>query len=184
MQGYDEKGTLLFAELSQKDGALIKFDYYEDCQSDTFDIHNAERIAEEFLEKLGYEDMEVVRYKENGTMTDFTFVYEDDGVAYYPDEVRVKICRSRGVVTGFDASKYMQNHKKREDVSPKLSLGEAQERLHKNLTVESSRLAVVQAGRRERVAYEFLCSYDKELYFVYLDGNTGEEISIINARTV
>ena len=117
-------------------------------------------------------------------MTDFTFVYEDDGVAYYPDEVRVKICRSRGVVTGFDASKYMQNHKKREDVSPKLSLGEAQERLHKNLTVESSRLAVVQAGRRERVAYEFLCSYDKELYFVYLDGNTGEEISIINARTV
>lgn len=184
VQGYDEKGTLLFAEIRQTDGALMKFDYYEDCQSETFDIHNAERIAEEFLEKMGYDDMQAVRYKENGTMTDFTFVYEDDGVAYYPDEVRVKICRSRGVVTGFDASKYMQNHKNRDEASPKITLADAQEKLHKNLTVESSRLAVVQVGRREKTVYEFLCSYDKELYFVYVDGNTGEEISIINARTV
>ena len=184
VQGYDEKGTLLFAEIRQTDGALMKFDYYEDCQSETFDIHNAERIAEEFLEKMGYDDMEAVRYKENGTMTDFTFVYEDDGVAYYPDEVRVKVCRSRGVITGFDASKYMQNHKNRDEVSPKITLAEAQNKLHKNLTVESSRLAVAQVGRREKTVYEFLCSYDKELYFVYVDGNTGEEISIINARTV
>ena len=184
VQGYDEKGTLLFAEIRQTDGALMKFDYYEDCQSETFDIHNAERIAEEFLEKMGYDDMEAVRYKENGTMTDFTFVYEDDGVAYYPDEVRVKVCRSRGVITGFDASKYMQNHKNRDEVSPKITLAEAQGKLHKNLTVESSRLAVAQVGRREKTVYEFLCSYDKELYFVYVDGNTGEEISIINARTV
>lgn len=184
VQGYDEKGTLLFAEIRQSDGALMKFDYYEDCQSDTFDIHNAERIAEEFLEKIGYDDMEVVRYKENGTMTDFTFVYEDDDVAYYPDEVRVKICRSRGVVTGFDACEYLENHKEREDFSPRMSLAEAQGKLHENLTVQSSRLAVVQAGRRERAVYEFLCSYDKELYFVYVDANTGDEISIINARTI
>ena len=117
-------------------------------------------------------------------MTDFTFVYEKDGVAYYPDEVRVKICRSRGVVTGFDASKYLENHKERRETEPKLSLGEAKEKLHKNLTVESSRLAVVKAGKGERAAYEFLCSYENEMYFVYLDANNGEEIAIINARTV
>ena len=115
-------------------------------------------------------------------MTDFTFVYEDDDVAYYPDEVRVKICRSRGVVTGFDASKYLQNHKERKDVEPKLSLGKAKTKLHKNLTVESSRLAVLPAGRKERAAYEFLCSYGEEMYFVYMDANSGEEIAIINAR--
>ena len=184
VQGYDEKGTLLFAEISQENGALIKFDYYENCNEDTFDLQNAERIAEQFLEKLGYDDMEVVRYKENGTMTDFTFVYEDDDVAYYPDEVRVKICRSRGVVTGFDASKYLKNHKERKEINPSISLGEAYEKLHDKLTVESSRLAVVKAGKGERAAYEFLCSYEDEMYFVYLDANTGEEIAIINARTV
>ncbi len=184
VQGYDENGTLLFAEIDQKKGELIRFDYYEDCNTDTFDIQNAERIAEEFLEKLGYDDMEVVRFKANGTMTDFTFVYEEDDVAYYPDEVRVKICRSRGVVTGFDASKYLQNHHERKQPKAALTMGEAYEKLHDKLTVESSRLAVLKMGKGERVAYEFLCSYGEDMYFVYMDANTGEEISIINARTV
>lgn len=184
VQGYDENGTLLFAEIDQKTGALIRFDYYEDCNQNTFDIQNAERIAEEFLDKLGYDDMEVVRFQENGTMTDFIFVYEDDDVAYYPDEVHVKICRSRGVVTGFDASKYLENHKERKEMKVALSLGDAYEKLHEKLTVESSRLAVLKMGREERAAYEFLCSYEGEMYFVYVDANTGEEVSIINARTV
>ncbi|MBQ9714074.1 MAG: germination protein YpeB [Clostridia bacterium] len=184
VQGYDDKGTLLFAEISQKDGALIRFDYYEDCMNETFDLQNAERIAEDFLEKLGYDDMEVVMFRENGTMTDFTFVYEDDDVAYYPDEIRVKICRSRGVVTGMDAVKYLKNHKDREEPNVKLSLAQAREQLHEKLTVESSRLAVVNTKRGEIPAYEFLCSYENENYFVYLDAMTGEEISIVNAKTV
>ena len=184
VQGYDDKGTLLFAEISQKDGALIRFDYYEDCMNETFDLQNAERIAEAFLEKLGYDDMEVVMFRENGTMTDFTFVYEDDDVAYYPDEIRVKICRSRGVVTGMDAVKYLKNHKDREEPNVKLSLAQAREQLHEKLTVESSRLAVVNTKRGEIPAYEFLCSYENENYFVYLDAMTGEEISIVNAKTV
>lgn len=184
VQGYDDKGTLLFAEISQKDGALVRFDYYEDCSSETFDLQNAERIAEEFLDHLGYDDMEVVRFRENGTMTDFTFVYEDDDVAYYPDEIHVKVCRSRGVVTGMDAVKYLQNHKEREEPEVKLSLETAYGKLNKKLTVESSRLAVVGTAKGERPAYEFLCSYEGENYFLYLDANTGEEIAIVNARGI
>lgn len=184
VQGYDTKGVQLFAEISQTNGALLRFDYYEDCDAETFDLQNAERIAEEFLEKLGYDDMEVVRFRDNGTMTDFTFVYEDDDVAYYPDEVRVKVCRTRGVVTAMDATKYIQNH--RERVAPNVQIGmeEAQSRLHEKLTVEASRLAVVKTKRGERAAYEFLCSYGEENYFVYVDGMTGEEISIINAKGI
>ena len=184
VEGYDGKGTLLFAEISQKDGALLRFDYYEDCDADTFDLQNAERIAEEFLEKLGYDDMEVVRFRENGTMTDFTFVYEDDDVAYYPDEVHVKVCRSRGVVTALDASKYIQNHRERVAPNVKISMEEAQARLHDKLTVEASRLAVIKTKRGEVAAYEFLCSYGEENYFVYVDGVTGEEISIVNAKGI
>lgn len=184
VQGYDDKGTLLFAEISQKDGALIRFDYYEDCQSETFDLQNAERIAEEFLSHMGYADMEVVRLRENGTMTDFTFVYEANGIAYYPDEVHVKVCRSRGVVTAMDAAKYLENHKERTEPSVKLTLESAYGKLSDKLTVESSRLAVVHTLRGERPAYEFLCSYEGENYFLYLDANSGEEIAIVNARGI
>ena len=184
LQGYDKNGTLLYAEVSQKDGALLRFDYYEECTAENFDIDNAERIAEEFLEGLGYEDLTVARFRENGTMTDFTFVYEDEGVAYYPDEVRVKVCRTRGVVTGMDATKYVKNHKDRNEVSTNITLAEAYAKLSDKLSVESSRLAVVDTARGERSAYEFLCSYADMQYFVFLDANSGEEIAIINAKKV
>ena len=184
VQGYDEKGTLLFAEVSQKDGALLRFDFYEDCSAETFDLKNAERIAEDFLEKLGYDDMEAVRLQGNGTMTDFTFVYEEDGVVYYPDEIRVKICRSRGVVTAFDATKYLKNHRDRSALNVKISLEEAQQRLHDRLSVETSRLAVVKAVNGERTAYEFFCSYGDDNYFVYLDATNGEELAIVNAKNI
>ena len=184
VQGYDDKGTMLFAEINQQDGALLRFEYYEECAAETFDLQNAERIAEEFLEGLGYDDMEVVRFRENGTTTDFTFVYEDDDVLYYPDEVRVKVCRSRGVVTGFDASKYLMNHKDREEPTVKLNLAQAQAKLHKALSVEASKLAVVKTVRGERPAYEFLCSYAEENYFVYIDAVTGQEIAIVNTKNV
>lgn len=185
IQGYDDKGTLLFAEVSQADGALLRFDYYEDCNEETFDLQNAETIAEQFLEKLGYDDIEVVRFRNNGTTTDFTFLYEDDDIVYYPDEIRVKVCRTRGVVTGMDATKYILHHKEdRAQPQVKINLAEAQAKLYDGLTVESSRLAVVRTVRGERAAYEFLCSYGEENYFVFLDAVNGEEIAIVNARGI
>ncbi len=185
IQGYDDKGTLLFAEVSQADGALLRFDYYEDCNEETFDLQNAETIAEQFLEKLGYDDMEVVRFRNNGTTTDFTFLYEDDDIVYYPDEIHVKVCRTRGVVTGMDATKYILHHKQdRSEPQVKLNLAQAQAKLYDGLTVESSRLAVVRTHRGERAAYEFLCSYGEENYFVFLDAVSGEEIAIVNARGI
>ena len=184
VQGRDDKGNLLFAEICQENGALVRFDYYEECNGETFDLQNAERIAEEFLEKLGYEDMEIVRCRPNGSTSDFTFVYEQDGVAYYPDEIHVKVCRTRGVVSGMDASKYLRNHRGRDEVNVKMPLSEAYEKLYQGLNVEASRVAVIQTARGEKTAYEMLCSYAEEKYLIYLDAVTGEEISIININTL
>ena len=83
-----------------------------------------------------------------------------------------------------DATKYLQNHKSRVEVNPKISLGEAYEKLYKELGVESSRLVVVKTERGERPAYEFLCSYAEDMYLVYLDADTGNEISIVNVNTI
>ncbi len=184
VQGYDDKGNQLFAEVSQADGTLLRFDYYEECAGETFTVENAEKIAEEFLERLGYDDMEAVRLRANGSTTDFTFAYEEDDVVYYPDEIIVKVCRTRGVVSGFDATKYLRNHKEREEAKVKISLGEAYAKLREGLKVDSSRLAVVKTARGERAAYEFLCRYQEERYFVFVDAVTGEEISIVNVKSV
>ena len=184
VQGYDEKGNMLFAEIDKASGKLISFDYYEECSVENFDLQNAERIAGEYLQSLGYEDMTIARVSESGSTSDFTFVYELDGVAYYPDAVHVKVCRTRGLVSGFDATKYLKNHRGRGEVSAKITMETAYEKLSDKLSVEASKLAVVSVPHGERVAYEFLCSYGEENYFVYIDGNTGEEIAIVNAKNI
>lgn len=184
VQGYDDKGTMLYAEIDRKTGALVAFDYYEDCMEERFDIANAKALAEAFLEKLGYDDMEAVRIRQNGSNAVFTYAYEDDDVVYYPDEIVVKVCRTRGVVTGMEATKYLKNHRDRDEMNPKITLQTAKEKLHDALAVEASRLAVVKTKRGERLAYEFYCNYETENYFVFLDAMTGEEISIVNARVI
>jgi spore germination protein len=105
-------------------------------------------------------------------------------VVYYPDEIVVKVCRTRGVVSGFDATKYLQNHRGRDEFNTNITLAEAYAKLHKDLSVESSRLAVVKTIRGERPAYEFLCGYKGETYFVFLDALNGEEISIVNVKSI
>ena len=126
--------------------------------------------------------MEIVKCQESGSTAEFTFLYEDDGVVYYPDEIRVKVCRTRGVVTGMDATKYLRNHRDRDEMNAKINMETACGKLSEKLSVESARLAVVRTARGERVAYEFLCSYQDTFYYVYIDGETGDEIAIINAQ--
>ena len=184
VQGYDDKGTMLFAEIDYNNGELLRFDYYEDCSEDTFDLGNAKMIAENFLDKLGYDGLTAVRVRENGTDADFTFVYEMDGAVFYPDEVRVKICRTRGLVTAFDATKFIRNHKERSYPETAITLETAQEKLHDGITVESSRLAVVKSAGGERAAYEFLCSYKGEQYFIYTDAMNGAELAIVNVKNL
>ncbi len=184
LQGYDDNGTMLFAEVDTVSGELVRFNYYTECKEDKFSTENAQRIAEEFLLKIGYEDMKALRLSQMGTDADFVFVYQTEGVAFHPDAVRVKVCKERGIVSSFDAEKYLRNHKERTVPDVKLTIEEAQKSLHKNLTVEASALAIVQAKGGERPAYEFLCSYGEEKYFVYTDANTGREISIVNVKNL
>lgn len=184
VEGRDKNGTLLFAEISQKDGKLLRFDYYEDCNQDTLDYFSAQHVAEEFLEKLGYDDMEPVRLQENGGMVNFTFVYEDDDVVYYPDEIKVKVCRTRGIVSGMDCVKYALNHRERDEVKTGISMGEAKAKLQQGFSVQSARLTVIDTARGERAAYEFFGSYGEDKYIVYLSAQDGSEISIVNIKNL
>ena len=67
-------------------------------------------------------------------------------------------------------------------MNAKINMETACGKLSEKLSVESARLAVVRTARGERVAYEFLCSYQDTFYYVYIDGETGDEIAIINAQ--
>jgi spore germination protein len=180
----DENGTSLYAQLSSTDGELISFDYYEHCVEQNLNLDNAKAVAENFLDKLGMENMTAVKVNEMGTTASFSFVYEQDDVVYYPDEIEVKVCEQKGIVIGYNASRYLRHHHTRPTATAKLSQAEAQDRLSPKLQLDGSRVAMVITKRGEKLAYEFICSYDGERYIVYIDAETGDELSIINAGKI
>ena len=184
VQGYDDKGTQLFAEIDEYTGKLIRFDFYEECDGATFDKENCARIAEEFLTEQGYENMTLVRARRNGSALDFTYAVELDGVVVYPESVRIKVCQARGLVSGFDASRYVKGHKQRAIPEMGLTVVEAESRLQKGVQVDGHRLALVCTAKGERLAYEFVCSYMDEQYLIYVDAVNGNELSIVNLKTL
>ena len=182
VQGYDENGNLLFAEVDSKNGALLRFNYYQECSDTTLSMENSQNVAQEFLSALGYDNMTVVRAFENGSDMQLTFVYSVDGVVYYPDTVKVKVCRERGLVSGMDASAFITHHTQRNAPEFSYSLEKAKAQLKEGLEVQSYRSAVVMTARGERTAYEFMGEYNGERYLIYIDAVNGNEIAIINMR--
>ena len=186
MQAYnfflqDDHERQLFAQIAKNGGALISFDFYENCTEKNFDVERSKAIAEEYLAGLGYENMTAVWVNESGTQITFNFAYEQSGTVYYPDMVKVKVCETKGKVVGFDAVAFLKNHHSRSVPNTKISLGEAREKLNKNLSVDASRLAVIPVDGKEIAVYEFVCTYGEEdTYFIYVDANTGNEVRILN----
>jgi len=178
----DGQARQYFAQISKSDGALVEFDFYEKCTEKRLDTERAKEIAERYLQALGYRDMTAVWVNEGGLQATFLFAYDTDGTVYYPDTVQVKVCQEKGIVIGLNARAYLIHHRARQTDENVISLASAREKISDKLTVESVTLAVIPTrGRGERTTYEFLCSYDGNLYFVYLDARTGEEVDILGA---
>lgn len=173
----DKDGMSAFAQVTDS-GKLLCFEYYAPCKGARFDGEQSLAIARAYLDKLGYDQTSAVFASETGAEIDFTFVYEQNGVLYYPDLLKVKVCKERGIVSGFDASEYLKHHRGRDATNAKISLEEAENCLHEGLFVRHSALVVIPCRGKEVLAYEFVCEYEEETYFIYVDAKTGKETEI------
>lgn len=166
------------AQISKLGGKVVEFNSYKDCSDKNFSVERCIDIAEDFLDELGYDDMEAVWTSENGTTCNLNFAYEKDGVIFYSDMIKVKVCEERGIVTGMEGLGYVLNHVKREAPSARIANSEAREKLHDGFEVEGSRLAVIPFEGKEVLCYEFYGNFEGNNYYVYIDAKTGEEVQV------
>lgn len=169
----------MFAQITKKGGKVVMFDSYKDCSQNNFSVERCVDIAEDFLESLGFDDMKAVWTSENGTTCNLNFVYENDGVIYYPDMIKVKVCEERGIVTGMEGLAYCLNHTKRSAGEAEISKATAKEKLNSDFNVEGSRLSVIPLDGEETLAYEFYGNFGENDYYIYIDAKTGEEIQVL-----
>lgn len=178
----DENGTEFFAQVTKNGGKLVFFDSYEVCTQRNFDLENCDSLAREYLAKLGYEGLTPVWFSDSGNVASITYVADIGGVRAYPDMIRVRVCEEKGRVVGMDAHAYLVNHHGKRETAPTLTQSEARALLSSHLEPQSAHLALIPFGKREVLAYEFVCKSGEEQFILYLDAHTGEEVRIFRVH--
>lgn len=161
-------------------GKLVTFNWYMNCKDKNFDRDECIEIATNFLQKCGYKSIKPVWTTENDNTIYVNFVsVENDDIIVYADMIKVEVCMERGKVAAMDATKYLENHKDRKIDVPEITVTQAEAKLNKDLTVETSRLAVIPLSTgKEKLAYEFFARSNDGDFYVYIDALNGRELQI------
>jgi len=174
--GNTEVGYEATAAVSKTGGKIIW--YMDPILTGRSRINREEAIqkAEQFLNKIGYNNMKSTYVMAYEGQIIINFAYEQDGVLVYSDLVKVKVSLDNGDIIGLEAQGYLINHHERDIKKPQMSENEARERLSSVVTEESVRLAIIPiAGEKEVLTYEFKVKFGEDQYLIYIDANTGAQ---------
>jgi germination protein YpeB len=179
IQALTEKDENIYAQMTKQGGKLIMFNCYEPCDKEILTIEECREIAEVFVKKAGFDNMKPVWQTSSRAVCQFNFAYEQDGVIVYSDLVKVNVCMERGLVSAVEASTYYYNHTEREIGEVRISSSVAKEKVCSALDVQSVRKAIVPVGNgKERLAYEVCAECEGDMYYIYIDAISGEEVEI------
>ena len=144
---------------------------------------DAVSLAENFLKKLGYENMEPSYYLTYEGVVTVNFAYTDDNIVYYPDLVQVGVSLDDGSILRFDAAGYLMNHHSREEKSPVISVNDARNVIPPQVAVQRETLAIIPTdGQMEKLCYAFTCEHEdgqKLLYYVNAETGHTENLFIL-----
>ena len=165
-----KKGGLLCALLS---------DTY--AYEETISAAEAVKRGEEYLEKLGYDDMESSYYSVYDGICTINYAWEKDDVIYYSDLIKVSVSLDTGALVGFDAKPYLLHHRQRKWDKIRLSEDDAEKKLSPLLTVTETELAAIPLDTgKEALCYELHCKdRDGQEVLVYIDAMTGEQRDLL-----
>ena len=136
------------------------------------------QTAKLFLMDKGFGEVRESYYRKFDGILTVNFAPVEEGVTLYPDLLKVQLSMKDASIVGFEATGYFSNHGVRKFSKPKLTLEEAKEYLSENLTAISGKRCLIPYGSLEREAYEIYAMNADDEYLVYIDTDTGEELSI------
>ncbi len=174
-----EGDVTLTAEISKIGGKLLLFNHFKDCKEDKVNVHECQKSAEEFLANLGITNVRCVWNTTASNTVTFNYASVVDGIICYSDLIKVNVCKERGTVSAIETSAYyLNNTKTRQIQKPQISEEEASKKLSKDITIESTRLAIIPINNSEVLTYEFIGKFNDSTYYVYIDAVTGREVKI------
>ena len=171
----------IFAQISDS-GKVVMVDSYMQSNERMFNRDKCIENAYKFLEKCGYKSIKAVwssSGRDNIVYINFASTLQNGEIVVYSDLIKVGVCMSSGMVCDMDAHLYLANHKQREIPEVELRVEQAELKITPDITVESARLAIIPlTNKKERLAYEFYGEGSDGAFYIYVDAQTGKELTI------
>ncbi len=172
----DLKGTM---QMSKFGGFLINYQCYKRVSASNLAESECIDKAKEFLERVGYENMESVWTSNYNSILYINFVFERNGTIVYPDMIKVKVACDTGDILGFEAQNYIYNHKKDREYSS-IKIEDIQYTHNSNYSLVEKRIAIIPTDfNTEKTVAEYILSNNEEIYYVYVNINSFEEDRIM-----
>lgn len=142
---------------------------------------DAVKKGSEYLKKLGYKDMVSTYIMNYGSSVLINYIYKQDDVYIYPDQLELKIALDNGDLIGVESNKYLTSHTSdRKIAAPKITEAQALKKVSSRVKVVSKRLAIIPTEtNKEILCYEFGVTYKNDNYFIYINANNGVEQKIL-----
>ncbi|SHH51282.1 germination protein YpeB [Clostridium grantii] len=168
-------------EVSQNGGKIVYLLLNKSVEKAKKNIEEATKIGGEFLEGIGYKNMKATYALNYNNIAVISYVYYQNNVAIYPDQIKLKVAMDDGRIVGIEAEKYLISHERERKIEDVLvSENDARERVGKRLNVDSVKLALVPTEiNKEVLCYEFSGNYNEENFIVYINAITGYEQKIL-----
>ncbi|MFB5661648.1 germination protein YpeB [Alteribacillus sp. HJP-4] len=163
-------------DMTKKGGHPLWFLQSRPIDEPEISLNEASEKAAEFLDRNGFENMQVLDSKQYDTVGTFLFAPVVDNTRIYPDSVMMEIALDDGEVVGFKGADYVANHRDRGEFTPAITEEEAKEKVNPKVDImESSQALIFNKADKEVLCYEFIGRLNDDTFKIYINADNGDE---------
>lgn len=175
-----EGGNIASVQIAKKGGAIVMWDTSFDSQEPKLSVEEGVVLAEQYMDKQGIANMKGVYACVSDSVLFVNMCYEENGIIYYPDMIKVKVSLDDGKIVGFEGLNYIYNHTQRQLSAPTVTEGEVSNMDFGGMSVESIRLALIpMPSGQEMLTYEVFGAIDGYKFYIYVDAVSGDEVKVM-----
>lgn len=175
------EGEDVVCEISKNGGKVVYLLDSRTVSKSKINVKEAAKIGSDYLNEIGYKNMKSsYTIKHDNTVT-ISYVYYENDIAIYPDQIKLKIALDNGDIIGIESKQYLISHvEKRNLPKPRISKSTARSKVNNNLDITSVNLAVIPTeSNKEVLCYEFVGKHRDDEFIVYINAETGYEQKIL-----
>lgn len=176
---FTTKNRTYYLQVAKKGGMFISVSSYGQLYNKQIELSDAEVEAESFAKLLGI-DMKSVWSTELNGVAYVNLTPVINNVIVYPDMIKAKVSLDTGSILGWEAQSYAYNHAERKDYDFVVSEETARQMVNKNFNIISIKKCIIpQEYGSEELCYEYKCTYNEYVYYVYISAKTGSEVETL-----